>query len=470
MSRRALSMVFVGLVAVSLVAGYTVTFADGDPNGADTLAADPTAAVNFAWTLMAAFLVFFMQAGFAFLGAGLIRSRNTANYMTKSFMDFAIASLSFWAFGFAIMFGGGALLGSGSGLEEGNNFIGRSGFFLTGDAYDVSTITTWIFQMVFAGTAATIVVGALAERTNIHAYLAYSFILGAVIYPLYGHWVWGGGWLGSWIDINGVVGAWDFAGSGVVHAVGGLVALAGAAVVGPRIGKFNADGTSNKIPGHNLPYVVIGTVILFFGWFGFNAGSTLAATELRIAVIATNTLLAGSAGAVVAMYFSIVRTGKADVVFACNGTLAGLVAITAPCAFVEPWAAVVIGSLGALVMIGGLSFVERVLKVDDPVGAVSVHGFAGLWGLLALGIFADGTYLGVSGLIEGQWEQLVIQLISVGVVTSWSLVTGFTLFTLLKHTMGVRAPREEELQGLDVPEHGIEAYPADAPAVAGGSE
>jgi Amt family ammonium transporter len=244
----------------------------------------------------------------------------------------------------------------------------------------------------------------------------------------------------------------------VVHAIGGGLALAGAFVVGPRIGKFNPDGTPNKLPGHNLPFVVMGTFFLFFGWFGFNPGSTLAATDLRIAVIATNTFLAGTTGAVVALYWSIVRTGKADIVLACNGCLAGLVAVTAPCAFVEPWAAVVIGAVAAPVMIGGLNFVERILKVDDAVGAVAVHLFGGLWGLLAVGIFADGTYLGVRGLVEGSGWQLLAQLISMGVVTAWALVTGLALFFLLKITMGVRASREEELAGLDIPEHGIAAY------------
>ena len=398
-----------------------------------------------------------MQAGFAYLGAGLIRAKNTTNYMTKSFMNVAIASLSFWAFGFALMFGGSALMGAGLGLDDGNTVIGFSGFFLSGDAYDVNTITLWIFQMVFAATAATIVAGAMAERTKIQTYLAYSFILGALIYPIYGHWMWGGGWLATLGLGSNDIGAVDFAGSGVVHAVGGLVALAGAWVVGPRIGKFNADGSSNVIPGHSVPYVIIGTFILFFGWFGFNAGSTLAATELRISVIATNTALAASAGAVVALYYSIVRTGKADILLACNGTLAGLVGITAPCAFVEPWAAVVIGAVAAPVMIGSVWFIERVLRVDDPVGAVSVHGAAGLWGLLAVGIFADGKF-GVSGLVDGEGWQIVAQLISMGVVASWALVTGGALFLFLKFTMGVRVSREDELEGLDISEHGILAY------------
>ena len=455
MLRRFLPMVFAGLLAAGIMAGYTMAFAQGDPNGADTLAADSNAPVNFVWTLMAAFLVFFMQAGFAFLGAGLIRAKNTANYMTKSFMDFSIAALSFWAFGFAFMFGGAGYIG----LDDGNSVIGYSGFFLAGGSYDVSTIGLWIFQMVFAATAATIVAGAMAERTQIQTYLAYSFVLGALIYPIYGHWVWGGGWLGAGLNLGDIgANAVDFAGSGVVHVVGGLVALAGAAVVGPRIGKFNPDGTSNKMPGHSVPFVVIGTFILFFGWFGFNAGSTLAATELRISVIATNTLLAASAGAVVALYYSIVRTGKADILLACNGTLAGLVGITAACAFVEPWAAVVIGAVAAPVMIFTVYFVERGLKVDDPVGAVAVHGGAGLWGLLAVGIFADGSYGGVSGLVDGSGWQILAQLISMAVVSSWALVTGFTLFLLLKFTMGVRVSREAELAGLDLSEHGIEAY------------
>ncbi len=409
--------------------------------------------VDFSWTLIAAFLVFFMQAGFAFLGAGLIRSKNTVNYMTKSFLDFAIAALSFWAFGFALMWGGSQ---AASGLTDGNAIIGYSGFFLAGEANADDTALNWIFQMVFAGTAATIIAGAIAERTRINAYLAYSFIVGAIIYPIYGHWVWGGGWLSN-LDIG--QGAVDFAGSGVVHAVGGVVALAAAIVVGPRIGKFNEDGSANEIKGHNMPYVVIGTFILFFGWFGFNAGSTLSGTDPRIATIATNTLLAGAAGSVVALYLQMARNGKADLPMACNGALAGLVGITAPCAFVAPWAAVVIGAIAAPVMMGSVSLIERVLKVDDPVGAISVHGTTGLWGLLAVGIFADGSYGDVSGLIAGNVEQILAQLISMVVVVAWAFVTGFLLFWVIDKTIGLRASEKEELEGLDSEEHGVSAYP-----------
>ena len=409
--------------------------------------------VDFSWTLIAAFLVFFMQAGFAFLGAGLIRSKSTVNYMTKSFLDFAIAALSFWAFGFALMWGGSQ---AASGLTEGNAIIGYSGFFLAGEANADDTALNWIFQMVFAGTAATIIAGAIAERTRINAYLAYSFIVGAIIYPIYGHWVWGGGWLSN-LDIG--QGAVDFAGSGVVHAVGGVVALAAAIVVGPRIGKFNEDGSANEIKGHNMPYVVIGTFILFFGWFGFNAGSTLAGTDPRIATIATNTLLAGAAGAVVALYLQMARNGKADLPMACNGALAGLVGITAPCAFVAPWAAVVIGAIAAPIMMASVSLIERVLKVDDPVGAISVHGTTGLWGLLAVGIFADGSYGDVSGLIDGNVEQILAQLISMVVVVAWAFVTGFLLFWVIDKTIGLRASEKEEMEGLDSEEHGVSAYP-----------
>lgn len=248
-----------------------------------------------------------------------------------------------------------------------------------------------------------------------------------------------------------------------MHAVGGLVALAGAALVGPRLGKFAADGRPNPIPGHNMVYVVTGTFFLFFGWFGFNPGSTMAATDLRISIIAVNTLLAGATGAVVAIYASLAKTGRADIGMACNGALAGLVGITAPCAYVAPWAAVIIGGVAAVIVMWSLGFVERVLRVDDPVGAVSVHATCGLWGLLAVGIFADGTYGGVSGLIAGQTGQLIAQLIDMVTVTVWSLGAGFLMFWLLKKTMGLRASREEELSGLDVPEHGTECYPAEKP-------
>ncbi len=426
--RRTLLALGVGLFAVGLLATFNSVFAVGPEEGVTG-----DAYVDAVVTVVAAALVFFMQAGFAFLGAGLIRSKNTTNYLTKSFMDFGIASLGFWAFGFAFMTGSTA-----------GQFIGVTNFFLIEGNY-----VDWIFQMVFAATAATIVAGAMAERTKLQTYLAYSFIVSALIYPIYGHWVWGDGFLGA-------MGAQDYAGSGVVHAVGGLVALAGAFVVGPRLGKF-VGGRAQELPAHSTPFVVAGTFILFFGWFGFNIN-----TGGSIGLNAVNTLLAGATGAVVAMYITLIAKGKADILMACNGALAGLVGITAPVAFVDPWAAVVIGAIAAPIMYGSVKFVENVLKVDDPVGAVSVHGITGLWGLLAVAIFANNPADEVVGLVGGSAALLWPQIASIIAVVVWSLVTGFALFYLLKFTMGVRVSEAEEMQGLDISEHGIQTYPESA--------
>ena len=446
--RRILPYVLAGLLAASIMAGWNIAFAQGDPPLQEV---DDTAThLGNLTTMVAAFLVFFMQAGFAFLGAGLIRAKSTVNYMTKSFMDFAIASLSFWAFGFAIMMGTSAA-----------GIAGTDNFFLLSGGDDWQVYVDWMFQMVFAGTAATIVAGAVAERTKTQAYFAYSFLIGAIIYPLYGHWVWGGGWLGAFTEVTpdvfenalGLLPVADYAGSGVVHAVGGFVALAGAAVVGPRMGKFNADGSANDLRGHNVPFVIIGTFILFFGWFGFNISG-----GGSIGLNAINTLLAGATGAVVALYAQLIRTGKADILMSCNGALAGLVGITAPVAHVDPWAAVVIGAIAAPIMMISVSVIEKVFKIDDPVGAVSVHGVCGLWGLLAVGIFANGNN-DVNGLVGGDGLQIVSQLISMGVVLAWALATGFLMFLVLKFTMGVRLTPEEEEMGVDASEHGIVAYP-----------
>ena len=382
--------------------------------------------------VVAATLVFFMQAGFAFLGAGMIRSKNTVNYMTKSFLDFCIASLGFWAFGYALMMGGG----------QASGIIGLEGFFLID--FEDTELVSWLFQMVFAGTAATIIAGAVAERTKINAYFAYSFIVGALIYPIYGHWAWSDeGWL---TQIG--PGFADYAGSGVVHMIGGFLALAGAFVVGPR--KGFEEGAELK--GHNMPYVVIGTFILFFGWFGFNINSD------SLGLNAVNTLLAGAAGATSAIYITLIRTGKADIEMGANGALGGLVGITAGCAYVDTWAAVVIGLIAGVVMIFGVRFVKDILKVDDPVGAVTVHGICGAWGLLAVGIFASG-YNGVEGLIVGNFEQLVPQIVGMLVAIAWGFGAGFVLFKGIDLTMGLRASEEEEAQGLDIPEHGAAAYP-----------
>ncbi len=382
-------------------------------------------------TVVASALVFFMQAGFAFLGAGLIRSKNTINYMTKSFLDFCIASLGFWAFGFALMMGGGAASG----------FIGLEGFFLVD--FSDSELVGWFFQMVFAGTAATIIAGAMAERTKINAYFAYSFLVGAVVYPIYGHWAWSED---GWLTKIGP-GMADYAGSAVVHMIGGFLALAGALVVGPR----NGFREGANLRGHNIPFVVIGTFILFFGWFGFNVNSD------SLGLNAVNTLLAGAAGATSAIYITLLRTGKADIEMACNGALAGLVGITAGCAYVDPWAAVVIGLLAGGIMIAGVSFVKNVVKADDPVGAVAVHGICGAWGVLAVGIFASGD--DVSGLIAGNAAQLLPQIVGIVVAIAWGLGVGFVMFKAIDLTMGLRASDEEQADGLDEPEHGAAAYP-----------
>ena len=408
-----LRLVMIALLGIGIFIGTM-----GVAYAQDVTAESVNDTVGNAITVFAAALVFFMQAGFAFLGAGLIRSKNTVNYMTKSFLDFCIASLGFWAFGFALMMGGGAASG----------IIGLEGFFLVD--FDDSGLVSWFFQMVFAGTAATIIAGAVAERTKINAYFAYSFIVGAVVYPIYGHWAWSGdGWLAS-------MGLADYAGSAVVHMIGGFLALAGAIVVGPRRGfREGAD-----LKGHNIPYVVIGTFILFFGWFGFNINSD------TLGLNAVNTLLAGAAGATSAIYVVLLRTGKADIEMACNGALAGLVGITAGCAYVDPWGAVVIGLISGVIMIFGVDFIKNVVKADDPVGAVTVHGICGAWGVLAVGIFAAGNN-GVSGLIYGDAGQLVPQIVGLLVAAAWGLGAGFVLFKAIDLTMGLEGLRRRGDRG-----------------------
>lgn len=428
----------------------------GDPSGENTFSDSIEGlkvSINMTWTLVAAFLVFSMQAGFAFLG-GFLQSKNMLGYMAHCFVDGTIGALVFWMFGFALMFGGSGLH---SGLESGNSIIGYSGFFLAGEAYDVQSIMFWLFQMVFCTKAVTIIAGAVAERMKFAPYLIYSFVVCGFIYPVYGHWVWGGGWLGNLPIGSGVM---DFAGSAVVHTIGGMLALVGAFFLGPRSKKFNPDGSSNAIPGHDLTLVVVGTLLLAFGWFGFNAGSTCAATDLRISVVAVNTFIAAAAGATIVIFISYAYFGFSDIGLACNGALGGLVAITGPCAFVAPWAAVVIGLLAGLVMWGTVIFVESKLKIDDPLGAVAVHGANGIWGMLALGIFADGTYGGVNGLITGSGAQLLAQAIGVAVAMGWALGIGSILFFVLKVTMGLRVSELIEHEGVDIHLHGSPCYPA----------
>ena len=434
----------------ALMFGYNC-FAQ-DPSGAATLAANPQSPVDYVWVLMCGFLVFFMQAGFAMVEAGFCRAKNATNLMAKNTIDFVIASLVFFAFGFALMMG-----------TDYKGLIGISGWFLHGENYDVGKYLMFFWQLVFAGTAATIVSGAVAERLKFKAYFLYSIAVTALIYPLYGHWVWGGGWLSK---LPFGIGHVDFAGSGVVHTIGGFVGLAGALVLGPRFGKFAKDGKPKAIPGHSITLAALGTFILWFGWFGFNPGSTFSAHQLRIAVIAVNTNLAAAAGAAVALLLVFIKTKKWDVGMMLNGCLAGLVAVTAPCAWIEAWAAVVIGAIAGILVVLSVYFWES-RGVDDPVGAVSVHGINGVWGLLSVGIFADGTYgLGSTSepfvrgvLYGGGFGQLIAQVIGAAVCVVWAFGLGFLCFKLMDKFLGVRVSPEEELKGLDIQEHGTPAYP-----------
>ncbi|MFA5867402.1 MAG: ammonium transporter [Actinomycetota bacterium] len=439
-------------------------------------------AINFVWTLVAGFLVFFMQAGFAMVETGFTRAKNALHTMMMNLVIFVVGCLGFFMVGFALMFGGvGGVPSLGGGAElnglfeiiKGWGIFGYKGFFLvTGGTYSVVAYAYFLFQVVFMDTAATIPTGAMAERFRFKPFIIYGFFISMILYPLYGNWVWGGGWLAALgRNLSLGHGAVDFAGSGVVHAVGGFCALAGALALGPRIGKYNKDGTPNAIPGHHLPMAFIGTIVLIFGWFGFNPGSTLAGTDLRIAVVAVNTMLSGVAGGFAAMLFMWLKFGKPDGSMTANGILAGLVAITAPSAFVEGWAAIIIGAVGGILVVVSVLFVERKLKVDDPVGAVSVHGVNGLWGLLALGLFADGTYgigwngvgataaKGVTGLFFGDPGQLIAQLISMVVVVAWAFGASFIFFKVLNRFMRLRVKPEEELEGLDMTEIGALAYP-----------
>ena len=404
------------------------------------------------WTLVAAFLVFLMQAGFAMLETGFTRQKNAANIVMKNLMDFGMASLAFWAVGFALMFGAG------------NALFGTAGWFLGGGegAFESLSWATppltakWLFQVVFAGTAATIVSGAMAERTRFPAYLVYSALISGLIYPISGHWIWGGGWLASREFL-------DFAGSTVVHSVGGWAALVGALYLGPRIGKYSKEGKPRPIPGHSMPLALLGVFILWFGWFGFNPGSTMAAT-ISIADIAVTTNLAAATGALAAMVVVWVVGKKPDVGMTANGALAGLVGITAGCAFVENWAAVAIGAIAGAIVVFSIILLDRA-GVDDPVGAVSVHGVCGAFGTLAVGLFASPRLIEAAGvgspglLYGGGMAQLGVQALGILAVGAWVIAGSAVVFGLIKVTVGLRVSAEEEIEGLDVGEHGMWGYP-----------
>jgi ammonium transporter, Amt family len=448
-------------------------------------------ATNFAWTLNTAYLVLFMQAGFALLTCGLVRKKNAGHLMMLNFAAYVFAFLAYYAVGFAFQFGAVAVnaaplnLGGTPTLDTfllGGGpwgFLGGRGFFLSGAGYDVGVNTLMMFEVVFMETAGYIIVGAICERITFGAFLLCEIFLGGLLYPIFGCWVWGGGWMSQWGTTLGLGhGYVDFAGSTVVHAVGGFCAMALAVILGPRIGKYGQDGKPRAFPAHNVVFVVTGTFILLFGWMGFNPGSTLGATDLRISVIAVNTNLAAVAGAATAMTVWYFLFGKPDISMACNGMLAGLVAITAPCAFVGANAAVLIGILAGIVVCGGVLFNERVVKVDDPCGAISVHGYCGWLGAVSVGIFADGTYgagwngigaasylgtagQGVTGLLHGDTSQFVSQLLGATLCAAWAFGATFVVFKLVNAVRSMRVSSEIELEGLDVPEFGMPAYPED---------
>src|SRR5207302_7936102 len=391
---------------------------DSLATAANAAAAANTVAINFVWTLVAGFLVMFMQAGFAMVETGFTRAKNAAHTITMNFMVYGIAMLAYWVVGFALQAGGVGGLSTLGGYDQMNRMFtihvaghdwglfGMRGFFLTGVAYNASVFAYFLFQMVFMDTTATIPTGALAERWKFASFAVFSVFIGALIYPVFANWAWGGGWLSQLGKNFGLGhGYVDFAGSSVVHMVGGVTGLAGAMVLGPRLGKYNKDGTPNPIPGHNIPMAALGCFILAFGWFGFNPGSTLAGSDLRIAVVAVNTMLASASGAIFAMCYMWLKYGKPDPSMMVNGMLAGLVAITAPCAFVSSFWAFVIGAISGVLVCWAAVFIETVMRIDDPVGAIAVHGVNGAWGVLSLGLFSDGTYgdgfNGVEGTVRG---------------------------------------------------------------------
>ncbi len=405
-----------------------------------------TLGINTTWVLMAAFLVFFMQAGFGMVESGFIRAKNACNVLTKNFMDFCVAALAFFVAGYAFMFGADA-----------GGLVGTSGFLLEGlpiQTNGVPTLAFWLFQAAFCGAAATIVAGAMAERMKFHAYLVYSAIISALVYPVIGHWIWGGGWLAS-------LGFHDFAGSTVVHATGGFASLIGTIILGPRIGKFNKDGSANAIPGHNIPLASLGVFILWFGWFGFNPGSSLSGISAGLnSLVAVNTCLAAAAGTISAMVVIWRVSGKPDLSMTMNGALAGLVAITAPCAYVGPGAAIVIGTVAGAIIVGGVFLLDRI-GVDDPVGAVPVHGFNGVWGTLSIGFFGRKALLGgdLGGLFTGGGLKLLgIQALGCFASILFVVFSMGLVFLVIKKTIGLRVNETEELRGLDIGEHGMESY------------
>jgi Amt family ammonium transporter len=437
---KKLQLFMIYLVLILLLTPVSVFAAPADNSSVDSIKEELQTNINIVWTCIAAFLVFFMQAGFAMVETGFTRAKNAVNILMKNLMDFSVGSLAFFLVGFGLMFG------------KTNGLFGTTLFGLSGVEPGMDWKWTFlIFQTVFAATAATIVSGAMAERTKFIAYLCYSAVISLVIYPVFGSWAWGGlldggGWLEK-------LGFHDFAGSTVVHSIGGWLALAGAIMLGPRVGKYGPDGKPRAILGHNLPLAALGVFILWFGWFGFNPGSTTTGNG-SIGYIAVTTNLAAATGAVMALITSWSVIKKPDISMTLNGALAGLVAITCPCDGVSPVGAIIIGGVAGVLVVLSVLFIDYVLKIDDPVGAVSVHGVNGLWGTLSFGLFAmdGGLFYG------GGFKLFAVQLLGAATAFAWAFGIGLILFFVLKSTTGLRVSSEEELKGLDIGEHGMEAY------------
>ncbi len=416
-------------------------------------------ALNAFWLFFGGVLVFFMQAGFTLVETGFTRAKNAGNIVMKNCVDFLVGSVIYWIIGYGLMYG--SSIGGVIGIPFGQ-------FFMNGGAFEPTMdYTTLFFQTVFCATSATIVSGAMAERTNFKAYVLYSALISLCIYPVSGHWVWSSdGWLAK-------LGVHDFAGSGIVHMLGGTLSLVGAAILGPRIGKYKKDGTPNAIPGHNIVIGALGVFILWFGWFGFNPASSLALVDaeaaadsqpyLLAAKVFITTNLAACTAALAAMFFTWFKYGKPDVSMTLNGILAGLVGVTAPCDVVSPLSAAIIGVVAGILVVISIEVIDKKFHIDDPVGAVSVHGVCGLWGMLSVGIFANDN--GFTGLIAGNVHQFLVQLLAIVCIVAWGALMGVIIFGLMKKAGILRASKEEELEGLDATEHGLpSAYPDFLPA------
>ncbi len=439
--------------------------------------------VSLLWIVIGAALVIFMQAGFALVETGFCQRKHAAHVVSTNFAVFGLGFIGFFLVGFPLAFGGFSYSAFGLDAPIGDALVGsgnwvllwKGGWALSGGGITPTLLGFFLYMVAFMDTTATIPTGSMAERWKWGSFVIWGLFCGAVYYPLFAAWTWGGGWLSkTWDTMDLGAGYVDFAGSGVVHAAGGVAALAGALVLGPRIGKFAEDGTPRAIPGHHIPMAMLGTFILLFGWFGFNAASTLSATDVQFATVATNTAIAAAFGAIASMLWITKRTGKPDPAMMANGMLAGLVAITAPCAFVAPSSAAIIGAIAGVLVIESVFFIERRLKIDDPVGAISVHGVCGLFGVLCVGIFANGSYGagwngssvdGVEGLIHGDWGQFGAQVLGVAVICTVLLGISFAFFKIqdsVSHSTGrggIRSTEEAEIDGLDVPEMGVLAYP-----------